>query len=337
MSANENEMVVYQPDETSRTFPVTDIQSRIMTIRGLQVLLDRDLAALYEVSTKALNQAVKRNAGRFPPGFMFRLTKDEFASLRSQDVASNTVPISDVPVLRSQIVTSKRGGLRYCPYAFTEHGVVMLASLLKSATATEVSVRIVNAFVAMRKFIFANAQLFQRLESVEQRQLATDGKVTEILNRLHAGEIPEQGVFYEGQLWDARVLVARLIAGAKRSIVLIDNWATAEVLDLFAKKRKGVKVTVVTSEHFDRKHVPNRKITEADVKAFNSQYPKLSVRYNESFHDRFLVIDDRELYLIGASLKDLGRKCFGFTRMDAGEIRRIKKAAFSTGEKRQTG
>ena len=123
---------------------------------------------------------------------------------------------------------------------------------------------------------------------------------------------------------------------AKKSILLIDNWATAEVLDLFAKKRKGVKATIVTSEHFNKKHVPSRKISEADVKAFNEQYPTLSVRYNEAFHDRFLVIDDRELYLVGASLKDLGRKCFGFTKMDAGEIRRIKKAAFAPGAKTGT-
>jgi hypothetical protein len=147
---------------------------------------------------------------------------------------------------------------------------------------------------------------------------------------------PLQRVFYEGQLWDARALVARLIAGAKRSIVLIDNWATAEVLDLLSKKRKGVKATIVTSEHFDRKHVPNRKISEGDVNAFNEQYPTLTVRYNESFHDRFLIVDDRELYLVGASLKDLGRKCFGFTRMDAREIPQIKKAAFAAGEKAWT-
>lgn len=296
-----------------QTVVAPDIQGRILTIRGLQVLLDRDLAELYGVSTKALNQAVKRNAGRFPAGFMFRLTKDELADLRSQTV------------------TSKRGGVRYCPYAFTEHGVVMLASLLKSATATEVSVRIVNAFVAMRKFILANAQVFQRLESVEQRQIATEGKVNEILNRLNTGDVPSQGVFYEGQLWNARALVLKLIGGAKRSIVLVDNWATAEVLDLFAKKRSGVKVTIVTSEHFNKNHVPSRKISGADVKVFNEQYPKLDVRYSEAFHDRFLVIDDRELYLVGASLKDLGRKCFAFTKLDAGEIRRIKKAAFSEG------
>jgi hypothetical protein len=121
----------------------------------------------------------------------------------------------------------------------------------------------------------------------------------------------------------------KLILSAKRLLILIDNWATPETLDLFTKKRKGVKVTIFTSEHYDKKHVPHHKISPADVATFNAQYPKLAVRYNETFHDRFLIIDDKELYLIGASLKDLGRKCFGFTKMDAGEIARIKKAAFA--------
>ena len=135
-----------------------------------------------------------------------------------------------------------------------------------------------------------------------------------------------------GQLWDARALVLKLVAGAKRSLILIDNWATPEVLDFFAKKREGVKVTIFTSEHFDKKHTPHHKISDADIKTFNAQYPKLAVRYTESFHDRFIIIDDRELYLVGASLKDLGRKCFAFTKLDAGEIRRIKKEAFATGQ-----
>ena len=154
-----------------------------------------------------------------------------------------------------------------------------------------------------------------------------------ILERLDATETPLRGVFYDGQLWDARALVLKLIGSAKRSLILIDNWATAETLDLFAKKRKGVKVTVFTSQHYDKKHVPHHKISDGDIKAFNAQYPKLTVCYNETFHDRFLIVDDKELYLIGASLKDLGRKCFGFTKMDAGEIERIKRAAFMVTKK----
>ncbi len=301
-------------------FSPSHIERRIMTLRGLQVMLDRDLAELYGVSTKALNQAVKRNTQRFPEGFMFRLTKDEFAGLRSRIVTSNSVSIHDTTILRSQFVTSNRGGLRYCPYAFTEHGIVMLSSLLKSATASEVSVRIVNAFVSMRKFILANSQVFQRLENVEERQLATDDKVNEILNRLNVGDVPLQGVFYDGQLWDAHVLVEKLIETAKYSILLIDNWATVETLDMLSKKRNGVAVTVVTSSHPDKCGNPRPKISTVDVTNFNAQYPTLTIRLNEKFHDRFLIIDNKELYLIGASLKDLGKKCFGFTKMDAGEI-----------------
>ena len=140
---------------------------------------------------------------------------------------------------------------------------------------------------------------------------------------------PLQGVFYNGQLWDARVFVERLIGSAKRSLLLMDNWATVETLDLFAKKRTGVKVTIFTSEHYDAKGVPHRKISPADIKTFNKQYPKLAIRYNETFHDRFLIIDDKEIYLIGASLKDLGAKCFAFTQLDSNAIRGIKKSAFT--------
>ena len=203
------------------------------------------------------------------------------------------------------------------PYAFTEHGIVMLASLLKSKTAVEVSVRIVNAFVAMRKFILANAQVFQRLESVEQRQIVTEDKVNKILNCLNAGEVPLQGVFYDGQLWDACSLVEKLVGRAKANILLIDNWVGTETLDILSKKSDGVAVDVVTSKR-------GCKVAASDIAKFNAQYPTLAVHFSEHFHDRFLVIDDMELYLIGASLKDLGKKCFGFTQMDAGEIPGIK-------------
>ena len=286
------------------------IRSRIFTIRGVQVMLDRDLAELYGVATGALNRQVKRNEERFPEDFMFRLSAEEWNNLKCQ------------------IGISSWGGDRQLPYAFTENGIAMLSSVLRSPTAIEVNIRIMRAFSAMRRFLLANAQMFQRIEAVEKRQIATDAKVDSILERLDATETPLQGVFYDGQLWDARALVLKLIGSAKKSLILIDNWATPETLDLFAKKRKDVKVTIITSEHYDKKHVPHRKISDADIATFNAQYPHLAVRYNETFHDRFLIIDDKELYLIGASLKDLGRKCFGFTKMDAGEIDRLKKAAF---------
>ena len=287
-----------------------NIQALIKTIRGVQVILDRDVAGLYGVATGALNRQVKRNEERFPEDFMFRLSVEEWNNLKCQ------------------IGISSWGGDRQLPYAFTENGIAMLSSVLRSPTAIEVNIRIMRAFSAMRRFLLANAQMFQRIETVEKRQIATDAKVDSILERLDATETPLQGVFYDGQLWDARALVLKLIGSAKKSLILIDNWATAETLDLFAKKRKGVKVTIITSEHYDKKHVPHHKISDTDIATFNAQYPHLAVRYNETFHDRFLIIDDKELYLIGASLKDLGRKCFGFTKMDAGEIDRIKKAAF---------
>ena len=287
-----------------------NIQALIKTIRGVQVILDRDVAGLYGVATGVLNRQVKRNEERFPEDFMFRLSAEEWNNLKCQ------------------IGISSWGGDRQLPYAFTENGIAMLSSVLRSPTAIEVNIRIMRAFSAMRRFLLANAQMFQRIEAVEKRQIATDAKVDSILERLDATETPLQGVFYDGQLWDARALVLKLIQSAKRSLILIDNWTTPETLDLFAKKRKGVKVTIITSEHYDKKHVPHRKISPADIVTFNAQYPRLAVRYNENFHDRFLIIDDKELYLIGASLKDLGRKCFGFTKMDAGEIRRIKKSAF---------
>ena len=291
------------------------IRSRIFTIRGVQVMLDRDVAGLYGVATGALNRQVKRNEERFPEDFMFRLSAEEWNNLKCQ------------------IGISSWGGDRQLPYAFTENGIAMLSSVLRSPTAIEVNIRIMRAFSAMRRFLLANAQMFQRIETVEKRQIATDAKVDSILERLDATETPLRGVFYDGQLWDARALVLRLIQSAKRSLILIDNWATAETLDLFAKKRKGVKVTIITSEHYDKKRVPHRKISLADITTFNAQYPHLAVRHNETFHDRFLIIDDKELYLIGASLKDLGKKCFGFTKMDAGAIRGIKKSAFAAVKK----
>lgn len=292
-----------------------NIQALIKTIRGVQVMLDRDVAGLYGVATGALNRQVKRNEERFPEDFMFRLSAEEWNNLKCQTGISSW------------------GGDRQLPYAFTENGIAMLSSVLRSPTAIEVNIRIMRAFSAMRRFLLANAQMFQRIETVEKRQIATDAKVDSILERLDATETPLQGVFYDGQLWDARALVLKLIQGAKRSLILIDNWATPETLDLFAKKRKGVKVTIVTSEHYNKKHVPHRKISPADIESFNAQYPRLAVCYNETFHDRFLIIDDKELYLIGASLKDLGHKCFGFTKMDACAIRGIKKSAFGVNAK----
>ena len=177
-----------------------------------------------------------------------------------------------------------------------------------------------------------NTRLNQLEDKVDRRFAKQESDIAELKNKIdffiQTETPPLQGVFYDGQLWDARALVLKLVSGAKKSLILIDNWATVETLDLFTKKRKGVKLTIFTSQHYDKKHVPHHKISDEDVKIFNTQYPKLTVNYNETFHDRFLIVDDKELYLIGASLKDLGKKCFAFTKLDVGEIERIKKAAF---------
>ena len=276
------------------------IQSLILTVRGAQVLLDRDLATLYGVPTKALNQAVKRNAERFPPDFMFQLTREECS--------------------RSQIVTMNAGrgsNLKYLPYAFTENGVAMLSGVLRSSTAVEVNIRIMRAFVAMRRFLVANAEVFRRIETVERRQTATETKVDEVLARLDSGEPPPRGVFFAGQLWDARSLVEGLVARAKTSILLIDSWVGPGTLDILAKKRTGVAARIVTSQK-------GNKIAATDIATFNAQYPSLAVQVSKSFHDRFLILDDKELYLVGASLKDLGSRCFAFSKMDASAIPDIK-------------
>ena len=177
-----------------------------------------------------------------------------------------------------------------------------------------------------------NTRLNQFEDRVDRRLAKHDDRIATLEKKVdffvQTQTPPLQGVFYNGQLWDARALIHSLISRAKRSLILIDNWANTEVLDLFAKKRKGVRLTIFTSEHYDKKHMPHRKISPADVATFNAQYPKLAVRYNETFHDRFLIIDDKELYLIGASLKDLGSKCFAFTKLDPTAIRGLKKLAF---------
>ena len=177
----------------------------------------------------------------------------------------------------------------------------------------------------LKEYILRGYAINDRIERLEQKVLKHDEQINLVLQTALP---PIQGVFYDGQLWDARALVLKLIQSAKRSLILIDNWANTEVLDLFTKKHKGVRLAIFTSEHYDKKHVPHHKISPADIATFNAQYPKLAVRYNETFLDRFLIIDDKELYLIGASLKDLGSKCFAFTKLDPADIRRIKKTAF---------
>jgi len=211
--------------------------------------------------------------------------------------------------------------------------IISVGYRVKSLRGTQFRIWATNV---LREYLLrgysVNARLNQLEDRMDRRLAKTEAEVIELKEKVdffvQTKEPPLQGVFYDGQLWDARALVLSLVSRAKRALILIDNWATPETLDLFAKKRKGVKVTIFTSEHFKKK-APHHSISDADIATFNAQYPKLAVRYTEKFHDRFLIIDDRELYLIGASLKDLGRKCFAFTKLDPAAIRAIKRSAFS--------
>ena len=277
---------------------VDNIEPLIKVIRGQQVMLDKDLAMLYGVEAKVLNQAVKRNVERFPDDFRFQLTKEE--------------------CLRSQIVTlnEKQGQhLKYMPYAFTEQGVAMLSSVLRSQTAIEVNIQIMRAFVSMRHFMVNNASVFSRLETIEYHQLEmqqhqqeTDKRIDEVFRRLDEGNAkPKQGVFYNGQIYDAYTFVSDLIKSAKNRIVLIDNYVDETVLTLLDKRDNNVSAIIYTQQI-------SRQF-QLDIDRHNAQYAPIYVETFRLSHDRFLCIDD-DVYHIGASIKDLGKKWFGFSKME---------------------
>ena len=280
-----------------------NIEPLIKVIRGQQVMLDKDLATLYGVETRVLNQTVKRNIERFPDDFRFELSREE--------------------CLRSQIVISNgRGGNRYSTYAFTEQGVAMLSSVLRSQTAIEVNIQIMRAFVSMRHFMVNNASVFSRLETMEYHQLeilqhqqdtdkhieATNKRIDEVFRRLDEGNAkPKQGVFYNGQIYDAYTFVSDLIKSAKKRIVLIDNYVDETVLTLLDKRDNNVSATIYTQQI-------SRQF-QLDIDRHNAQYAPIDVETFRLSHDRFLCIDD-DVYHIGASIKDLGKKWFGFSKME---------------------
>ena len=270
---------------------VLKIEERIFTVRGKQVILDRDLAQLYGVEVSQMNRQVKRNIERFPEDFMFRLTKKEYEYLKCQNGISNT-----------------RGGDRMLPNAFTEHGISMLAGLLRSPTAIDINIRIIRAFVEYRKLMFNYKYLFERIENIEHRQDNVEHKIEDALSRICNQEnTPKQGVFFDGQIFDAYSFVSDLVRKAVRRIVLIDNYVDDTVLKIMDKRATGVTATIYTS-----------KISEQlglDIAKHNSQYSPIDVHSFSKAHDRFLIIDN-EVYLIGASIKDLGKKWFGFTLME---------------------
>jgi hypothetical protein len=302
------------------------IKSRIHTIRGMQVMLDSDLAELYNVETKTLNRAVKRNKVRFPDHFCFQLYEDEYSSLRYQSGTLNNDPLrsqiatlnQEHKILKSQTVTSNLkyqsgtsswGGRRKLPYAFTEQGVAMLAGVLKSDTAIRISIQIINTFVSMRKFIASNAQIFDRLDVVEQKQIEYDKKFELVFDAIQSKDIkPEKGIFFDGQVFDAYKFVSDIIRSARTSIILIDNYIDDSVLTLFSKRNKNVSVTIFT------KDVPRQ--LSLDLAKYNSQYPLIQIKEFKHSHDRFLIIDNEEVYHFGASLKDLGKKWFAFSKFD---------------------
>jgi hypothetical protein len=283
-----------------------NIEPLILTFRAKQVMLDSDLAALYKVETKVLNQAVKRNIKRFPESFRFQLTQEESEGLKLKiDHAGMQSSAS-----RSQIVTLKNGrghNIKYRPYAFTEQGVAMLSAVLRSEVAVQVSIRIMEAFVNMRRFLLNNAVVFQRLETLEIKQLQTESKLDQVFLALEKDITPKQGIFFEGQLFDAHVFASDLIKQAKTSIVLVDNYVDETTLLMLSKRRKGVTCTI---------HTRIKPALQKDAEKHNQQYPPIQLVQNSSSHDRFLIIDDTRLYHFGASLKDLGNKCFAFSRMD---------------------
>ena len=287
----------------------TVIKDLIYLIRNQHVMLDSDLAVLYQVETKNLNKAVSRNISRFPERFRFQLTKEEDDLLRFQIGTSNKDDEKD-----------GRGGRRYLPYVFTEQGIAMLSSVLRSDTAVAVSLRIMDSFVEMRRFIMANAQLFEHISSVELRQLdyekKTDAKLDKIFEYISEHEESNQKIFFDGHIYDAFSLIAELISKADNVIVLIDNYIDLETLNLLSKKKPGVNVNLYTHK--------KTMLNNIDVANFNKQYPLLSLNYTTVFHDRFLILDGKAAYHIGASIKDAGKKCFGINLIqDTGIIKEI--------------
>lgn len=300
--------------------PLNNIRALIYTVRGEQVMLDGDLAEIYGVETKAFNQAVKRNIERFPQAFRFQLTAEEYEDVRSQSVTP-----SSGGSLRSQFVTLEKGGRgqhrKYLPYAFTEQGVSMLSAVLRSDTAIKVSIQIINAFVEMRRFIQGRASLFTRLDSVEKRQLIFESKTAENFERvfqaLEAAEPPKQGIFYDGQVHDAHAFASELIRKAKKSLILIDNYVDDSVLTLLTKRKKGVTASIYTQRI--------SKQLCLDLDKHNAQYPPIEIHTFKDAHDRFLILDERDIYHIGASLKDLGKKWFAFSKFETEALAMLEK------------
>ena len=276
-----------------------DIKNLIYTIRGKQVMIDSDVAMLYHYETKNINKAVKRNIDRFPEDFCFQLTENEFQTLRFQFGTSKQ---------NLEIKDEFRGGRRYLPYVFTEQGIAMLAGVLKNDIAVKVSINIIKTFIEMRKFIALNGQVFERLTNMEYKLLEHDKKFDEVFNQLQLEDNIKQRIFFDGQIWDSYSLIVDIIKKANKKILIIDNYIDDSVLKMLAKKKNSVEVVILTSD--------KSNIETLDVKKFNKEYPILKVAKTNKFHDRFIVIDSKEMYHLGASIKDLGKKCFAINKIE---------------------
>ena len=300
------------------TLEENSIRSKILVIRGQQVMMDRDLAEIYGVETRVLNQAVKRNSMRFPEQFCFQLTREEINDMKKEYPVISHFVIS--PDTKNNMFVGQEGGTRKLPYVFTEQGVAMLSAILKSETAIKASIQIMTAFVEMRHFLTTNSQLFQRIDFIEKKQIESDvhqneidKKIDELFTLMDKYNVEDvHGIFFQGQIFDAYAKFESFLAKAKKQIILIDNYVDLSVLQRLTKKNKGVNVIIYTE--------PKTKLTAQDVQTFNAQYPLLLLKYTTKIHDRFLIIDNSTLYHIGASLKDLGKKCFGFEILDSSYI-----------------
>lgn len=269
----------------------SNIENKIHLIRGVQAMLDSDLAELYNTETKFINRAAKRNSSRFPAEFMFQLTEQEWQNLRFQSGTSN----------------DGHGGRRFLPSVFTEQGIAMLSAVLHTDIAINASIQIMKAFIAMRKSFAQLHGLLNRIESVELKQINTDKKIEQIFEVINKDIVPKQGFFFEGQLFDAHVFVINLIKTAKVAIMLIDNYVDENTLLMLTKRNKGVQCKILTriSDSLKKDHVKH-----------NKQYQPIDLIENNGTHDRFLILDDKQLFHFGASLKDVGKKCFAFSQMD---------------------
>ena len=292
-------MAKKEQEQTTNMIPVVaetkDIKSLIYVVRGQQVMLDSDLAMIYQVETKVFNQAVSRNIERFPENFRFQLTKEEFDTLRSQIATSDG-----------------RGGRRYRPYMFTEQGIAMLSGVLRSDVAVQASIRIMNTFVEMRRFIANHALLFEKVSDIELKQLEyqknTDEKFDKVFRYIEDHAESEQKIFFDGQIYDAFSLITSIIRKAQKEIILIDGYVDVDTLNMLAKKNAGVDVKIYT--------YANAQLTKTDAAKFNAQYPTLTVKKTQVFHDRFILLDGGTAYHIGASIKDAGKKCFAISLID---------------------